>query len=79
MVVEILSPSTGLIDRSTKRQLYARHGVPFCRLVDPEGRVIKALGLWPDGYELAVRALGAELVSLPPFPDLPLVPVTLGP
>ena len=27
LVVEILSPSTGLIDRRTKRQLYARHGV----------------------------------------------------
>ena len=79
LVVEILSPSTGLIDRSTKRQLYARHGVPFCWLVDPEGRAIEALGLGPDGYELAARASGAEPVSLPPFPDLPLVPATLWP
>ena len=47
--VEVLSPATGLIDRSTKRQLYARHGVPFCWLVDPEGRAIEALGLGPDG------------------------------
>jgi hypothetical protein len=47
--------------------------------VDPEGRAIEALVLGPDGYELAARASGAEPVSLPPFPDLPLVPATLWP
>ena len=29
LVVEILSPSTTLIDRSTKHQLYSRYGVPY--------------------------------------------------
>src|SRR6266511_5909326 len=48
LVVEILSPSTTLIDRSTKRGLYARHGVPYYWLVDPEGRAIEALVLGPD-------------------------------
>jgi Uma2 family endonuclease len=68
-----------LIDRTTKRQLYARHGVPFCWLVDPEGRANEALGLGPDEYELAARASGAEPVSLSPFPDPPLVLATLWP
>jgi len=49
LVVEVLSPSTTLIDRSTKWQLYARHGVPFYWLADPEARAIEALVLAPMG------------------------------
>ncbi len=79
LVVEILSPSTTLTDRSTKWQLYARHGVPFYWLVDPEGRGIDALVLRPDGYSLAVRASGTEPLALPPFPDLALIPAALWP
>ncbi len=79
LVVEVLSPSTTLIDRSTKRQLYARYGVPFYWLVDPEGRAIEALVLGPEGYSLAVRASGSEPLSLPPLPDLVLVPDSLWP
>ena len=76
-MVEVLSPSTTLIDRSTKWQLYARHGVPFYWLVDSEGRAIEALVLGPEGYALAARASGTGPVSLPPFPDLALVPAAL--
>jgi Uma2 family endonuclease len=79
LVVEVLSPSSTLIDRNTKWQLYARHRVPFYWLVDPEGRAIEALVLGPDGYSLAVRASGAEPLALPPFPDLALVPAALWP
>ena len=77
LVVEVLSPSSTLIDRSTKWQLYARHGVPFYWLVDSEGRAIEALELGPEGYALAARASGAGPVSFPPFQDLPLVPAAL--
>ena len=79
LVVEILSPSTTLIDRNAKRLIYARHGVPFYWLVDPEGRAIEALVLGPEGYSLAVRASGDEPLALPPFPDLALVPAALWP
>lgn len=79
LVVEILSPTTTLIDRSTKHQLYARHAVPFFWLVDPEGRTVEAFVLGPQGYSLAVRASGSEPVSTPPFPDLALVPASLWP
>jgi Uma2 family endonuclease len=77
LVVEILSPTTTLIDRSTKHQLYARHGVPFFWLVDPEGRSVDAFVLGPQGYSLAVRASGSEPVSPPPFPDINLIPASL--
>jgi Uma2 family endonuclease len=40
MVIEIISPSSGDRDRVTKRNLYARFGVPEYWLVDPDGRSI---------------------------------------
>lgn len=75
--MEILSPTTTLVDRSTKRQLYARYGVPFYWIVDPEARAVEAYALAGQGYELAVRATGGGPVSLPPFSDLALVPDAL--
>ena len=79
LAVEILSPSTTLTDRVTKPQLYARHGVPYFWLVDPEGRMIDAFVLGPDGYALTARVSGRQPVGLPPFPDLGLVPESLWP
>jgi Uma2 family endonuclease len=79
LVVEVLSPSTTLIDRSAKRQLYARHGVPYYWLVDPEGRAVEALSLGQEGYALTARVSGGEPVRLPPFPDLTFVPAVLWP
>jgi Uma2 family endonuclease len=79
LVVEVLSPSTTLTDRSTKWQLYASHRVPFYWLVDAEARAIEALVLGPEGYSLAVRASGTEPLTLPPFPDMALVPAALWP
>jgi Uma2 family endonuclease len=79
LVVEILSPATTLIDRSTKRQLYARHGVPHYWIVDPEARSVEAYILAEGGYQLAVRAAGSEAVSLPPCPELAHVPASLWP
>jgi Uma2 family endonuclease len=79
LAVEILSPSTTLNDRVTKHQLYARHGVPYFWLVDPEARMIEVFVLGPDGYSLAARVSGREPVGLPPFTDLRLIPDTLWP
>ena len=79
LAVEILSPSTTAIDRTTKRQLYARYGVPYFWLVDPEARMIEALVLEGGTYVLAVRASGPRPVGLPPFPDLGLVVESLWP
>jgi Uma2 family endonuclease len=40
LAVEILSPSTSAYDRVTKRNLYARYGVPEYWLVDTEARAV---------------------------------------
>jgi Uma2 family endonuclease len=77
--MEILSPTTAVIDRGTKRQLYGRHGVPCYWIVDPEARTVEAWVLVEGSYRLATRASGAEPVSLPPFSDLALIPASLWP
>jgi Uma2 family endonuclease len=79
LAIEVVSPSSSTIDRRTKRQLYARHGVPHFWLVDPDGRTIEGFVLHGSEYELAVRAAGATPVDLPPFVDLGLVPDSLWP
>lgn len=77
LAVEILSPTTTLIDRSTKRQLYARYGVSCYWIVDPEMHAIEAYTLFQEGYQLALHATGSEPVSLPPFSDLVFSPASL--
>ncbi len=79
LAVEILSPSTAAIDRGTKLRLYARQGVPFLWIVNPEAKAIDAYTLTSDRYALAIRAAGREPVDLPPFAGLALVPATLWP
>jgi len=79
LVVEILSPTTATTDRTTKRGLYARYGVPYFWLVDPEARMVESHVLRGGEYALAVRASGTPPVDLPPFTDLGLVPSSLWP
>lgn len=44
-ICEVLSPSSTKRDRLHKRHLYARHGVPYYWLVDPEARLLEAFSL----------------------------------
>ena len=77
LVVEILSPSTAMIDRTRKRELYARYGVPNYWLVDIEARDIEACVLRSGEHVVAARVSGTEPVDLPPFVGLGLVPASL--
>ncbi len=79
LVIEVLSPTTTLIDRSSKHQIYAKYGVPYFCLVDPGGRSIEAFLLGPQGYSLTLRATGNSPVNPPPFADLHLIPDSLWP
>ncbi len=62
LAVEIVSPSTGAIDRHTKMQLYARHGISWYWLVDPDAQTLDVYGLVAGSYVLRPE----------PFPDLTL-------
>ena len=77
LAVEILSPPTRTIDRVTKWRLYARHGVPFLWLADPDARAIEGFVLERDRYVLAASVAGPDAADLPPFTGLGLVPDSL--
>jgi Uma2 family endonuclease len=74
LAIEIISPSSRLLDRITKHQLFERHGVPYYWIVDPDARTLEVYQLFDNGYALVKRATGPEPVALPPFPDLAFVP-----
>jgi Uma2 family endonuclease len=77
LAVEIISPSSARIDRSTKRQLYARYRVPYYWIVDPEARSIEAYSLSEGDLRLAGRLAGDDRGSLPPFPELAIAVAAL--
>ncbi len=59
LLVEILSPSTGRRDRTTKRDLYARHGVKEYWIADPDAQTL-AVMLLRDGAFETVAEYGIE-------------------
>ena len=75
LVVEVLSPSTASRDRGRKRDLYARHGVPWYWMVERAARSIEAYRLVGDTYQLAARLTAPG--ALPPFPDLIIDPAAI--
>lgn len=78
LVVEIVSPATARADRETKRDLHARHGVPYFWIVDPERRRHEMYRLAAGAYGLVARAAGDAPVAGEPFPGLRL-PTLPGP
>lgn len=60
VVFEVLSPSTSLRDRRTKRDLYERHAVAEYVLVYPEDRVVEHLTRGEEGTYGRSRILGPE-------------------
>ena len=83
LAVEIISPSSAAQDRVTKRNLYARYGVPEYWLVDPEAETVTVFSDPRDGRyrtepttsDVAVSAtipgLSADLKALfAPVPGL---------
>lgn len=67
LVVEVVSPSTSQIDRHTKLQLYARHGVPHYWVVDPEACLVDTYKLAEGAYRPGARINGDETLAAPPF------------
>ena len=53
LVVEIRSPSTANRDWTTKRQLYARHGVKEYWIVDPDARTVTLMLLAGDSLDVS--------------------------
>ncbi|MCS7038355.1 MAG: Uma2 family endonuclease [Anaerolineae bacterium] len=72
LVVEILSPSTRLRDRTTKLEAYQQAGVPWYWLVDQDDLTVEELELTPRGYLLAQVVAPGQLFRPALFPELSL-------
>ncbi|MGH7390988.1 MAG: Uma2 family endonuclease [Candidatus Rokuibacteriota bacterium] len=77
LVVEVLSPSTDARDRGAKQTLYARSGVPYYWIVDPDARTVQALRLTGASSEPVARLEGTASAGLPPLADLTLDPAAV--
>ncbi len=66
-VCEVLSPSTRKLDLGSKRTVYAREGVGYLWLVDPDTRSLEAFKLRGAEWVLIDTLFEDAPVSLPPF------------
>jgi Uma2 family endonuclease len=66
-ICEIVSPSTGRIDRSRKMQHYARDGVRHLWLVDPLLQTLEVYRLEAERWVVVATYAGSEVVRPEPF------------
>lgn len=66
-VCEVVSPSTGRLDRTVKMPAYAREGVAFAWLVDPLQRTPEVFGLREGQWVLLAAHAEDERVRVEPF------------
>jgi len=72
LVVEILSPSTGIKDRTAKMALYARAGVKEVWIVTPYPSLIEVYNLTTEGYRFAKAYAKEDALKSVVFRDLEL-------
>jgi Uma2 family endonuclease len=74
LVVEVLSPSTKKIDRTTKLKLYARFSVEEYWIIEPQGISAEIYRRVNGNLELAAKLEATDALTSPLFPgfNLPL-------
>ncbi|MDQ6733183.1 MAG: Uma2 family endonuclease [Nitrospirota bacterium] len=72
LVVEILSPSTRVRDRTMKARRYAELGIPYYWIVDPDEKRLECFRLHATTYELLLQGDSPAKLTHPDFPDLQL-------
>lgn len=69
LAVEVLSPSTRLYDRNTKRAAYAEAGLEWLWIVEPDAPSIEVYGHVHDDLVVVASAAGNETLDVTePFP-----------
>ncbi|MFC5116796.1 Uma2 family endonuclease [Amycolatopsis halotolerans] len=70
LVVEVVSPSSGIHDRVTKKAVYERWGVPDYWVIDPVALSLTAFEISADGgYQQSAEVAGGEAFETErPFP-----------
>ena len=72
-ICEVISPSTASRDRVAKRALYAKFGVGYYWLLDPDARTLEALRLAEDGRWIEPGAWDEHaLARIEPFVEVEL-------
>jgi Uma2 family endonuclease len=79
LVVEILSPSSAMYDRTAKADTYAALGVAELWLLDLERRAIEQRVLVDGGWNLTATCSGQEALESVRFPGLVVVPADVFP
>jgi Uma2 family endonuclease len=70
LCVEIISPSSGAVDRKQKFKQYEKGKVAHYWIVDPESESIEGYKLVGGKYRSTGSGKKDDIVHLPPFPDL---------
>ncbi|MGE5612578.1 MAG: Uma2 family endonuclease [Bacillota bacterium] len=70
LCVEIVSPSSGKIDRVDKFRQYQAGGVAYYWIVDPQERTLEGYQLQDGVYVPTGQGKASDIVRLPPFPEL---------
>jgi len=69
-VVEVLSPSTARLDRTSKKKIYAAAGVPELWFIDPRRKTIEIFRLQDDSEKPAKIHAANSVFTSPTFPGL---------
>jgi Uma2 family endonuclease len=67
---EVISPTTGYLDRSRKMPIYARAGVPYLWLIDPSPRTLEVYRLEQGRWIVAATHGGSVTVRAEPFEEI---------
>jgi Uma2 family endonuclease len=70
LCIEVISPSSSVIDRKDKFAQYAKGGVRFYWIVDPQDQSIEGYTLNRGKYVLSGKGVSKETITLPPFKDI---------
>jgi len=68
-VCEVLSPSTGRLDRGKKLPLYARSGIGYAWVLDPDERYLEVRRLENGRWSVLSTYDGNDKVRAEPFPE----------
>jgi len=71
-VCEVSSPSTAMLDRAKKLQIYARAKVGHAWIIDPSAHLLEVLSLEAGRWVIAETYAGAKVVRAEPFSDVRL-------
>lgn len=71
-VCEVISPSTGRLDRVRKMPVYAREQVRHMWIVDPVLRTVEAFAWTAEGWILTAAHGDQDIARVEPFPEIEL-------